>query len=1072
MRWKWILMIGAFLTIALTVMGYVLVATYDYNKLKPRIAQLVKDATGRKLNLSGEVNLDFGFSPALVVTDVTFANATWGSQPQMIRIGKLQAQVHLLPLLFRDVELSQIGLTGVEVLLETDPSGRGNWDLSAGDSSDKRGRSFKPAQIDIDNIRIENLSLTLRDGKTGSATQLTLISFDVARQAAADMLVLDLRADYNGQPVTLSGKTGLIRDLLAHQRFPLKLSGTFSIAAVKIDGAIDDVLNLNGIDLKVQASGKNLAKLELIKNIRLPETSAFDVTGHLKGSKLALALGDVSGKLSSSGVDVAVSGTVGDLIALTDIDLQLKGSGKDLSEVGPVIGEKLPVTDDFTVQGRLTGSAKILSLSEAHGSANQGGLSLALDGGIKDLLNFNGLDLVVKGSGKDLSEVGAIIDAKLPATDEFAVAGRLTGSAKSLSLKEAQGSAKRGRLSVALSGEVKDLIAFSGLDLQLKGSGKNLAEIGSIIGKKLPATEEFKVRGRLKGSAKALSLQAAQGSARRGRLKLSLQGGIKNLLALSGMDLKLNGTGKDLSEVGPIIGKKLPATGEFTVKGRLTGSTKALVLQNSQGHVDHGGLRLSLDGSIKNLIALTGIDIKFKGSGMDLAEAGPVIGKKLPTTDKFTTQGRLTGSAKALSLREVRGSVSRGSLNLTFDGGIRELFVLEGINFKLKAIGKELAEIGPLIGTNLPKLGPFDVSGRLSGTAKTISLIEFSAIIDRSDFKGLAKVEFLKRPKITVRLESSVIDFTPFMRMVEKDKQELGEEDKRERRLFPDDPLPFDALKRVDADFVVKARNIHAKDARLEFGHLKLILEDSNLSINKLEATYKKTKISGNLHIDPSSPPQVATNFLVQNFNLGDFLKETGKSDQVRAIVDIAAHGKSSGGSVHGLMSDLDGSIGAVMGEGYLTKYLDLISVDLSKKARLFWGRHKKGDQIKCAVVQFDIKDGVATTRAFVFNTQVGLLTGEGKINLGTERMDFLLVPKPKNPGLLELSTKLRVSGTILDAKVRPDHLALLKKGARALSSLAIGPVGLLAPFVRLGAHKKHPCDIQSIGQLGLKVKD
>jgi hypothetical protein len=156
------------------------------------------------------------------------------------------------------------------------------------------------------------------------------------------------------------------------------------------------------------------------------------------------------------------------------------------------------------------------------------------------------------------------------------------------------------------------------------------------------------------------------------------------------------------------------------------------------------------------------------------------------------------------------------------------------------------------------------------------------------------------------------------------------------------------------------------------------------------------------------------------------------------------------------------------MGEGYLSKYLDLISVDLTKKARLFWGHHKKGDQIKCAVVQFDIKKGIANSRAFVFKTQIGLLTGEGEINLGTEQVDFLLVPKPKNPGLLELSTKLRVSGTILDAKVRPDHLALLEKGALALSSLAIGPMGLLAPFVRLGAHKKHPCEVKSRGELGL----
>jgi hypothetical protein len=157
------------------------------------------------------------------------------------------------------------------------------------------------------------------------------------------------------------------------------------------------------------------------------------------------------------------------------------------------------------------------------------------------------------------------------------------------------------------------------------------------------------------------------------------------------------------------------------------------------------------------------------------------------------------------------------------------------------------------------------------------------------------------------------------------------------------------------------------------------------------------------------------------------------------------------------------------MGEGYLTDYLDLLSIDLSKKVIHFWGRHEKGDQIQCAVVQFDIKDGVAASRAFVFNTQIGLLTGGGKIHMGTEKIDFLLVPKPKHPGLLELSTKLRVSGTILDSKVKPDTLAVLEKGAWTLSALAIGPLGLLAPFVHLGVLEKHPCEIQSIEKLGLQ---
>jgi uncharacterized protein involved in outer membrane biogenesis len=926
MRWKWIAGIGVFLIIALMAAVYVFLATYDYNKLKPRVARMVKDATGRELNLGGEIDLAIGFSPALVVADVTFANAPWGSQPQMIKVEKLQAQVRLLPLLFRDVQLKRIGLAGVDVLLETDPNGKGNWDFITADSSARKAGAFQPKDIEIDNIRVEKLQLIFREGKTRSTKRFTLASLDLTRKEAEDELRLDLKADYNGQPVKLSGQTGLIRYLLARQRFPLELAGTFSNAKVEIAGAIDDILDLRGIDLKVHASGTNLATLGFDKNIQLPQTSIFDVTGHLRGSKESLALNEVSGNLSGHDVNLAFSGNVGNLIAFSGIDLKLNGSGKDLSAAGSIIGEKLPATDQFTIQGRLTGSAKTLSLSEASGSASRGSLNLAMKGKIKDLLNFNGVDLTVKGSGKDLSEVGAIIEEKLPATDEFAVAGSLTGSAKALSLKEAQGSAKRGSLNVALNGEVKDLLAFSGVDLKLKGSGKDLAEVGAIIGQKLPVTDEFAV------------------------------------------------------------------------------------------------------------------------------------------------QGRLTGSAKSLSLQQAQGSAKRGGLNLTLSGGIAELPALNGINFKVKASGKELAEIGPLVGAELPDLGPFDVSAKLSGSAKAISLSAFSAMVDKSDFKGRAKVEFLKRPKITVRLESSVIDFTTLMKSLEKDEKKPVNKNKQKGRLFSDDPLPFDALKKVDADILMKARNIQAKDARLEFGHMILKLEDSDFSIGRLEATYKKTKISGNLHIDPGSPPQVATNFMVQNFNLGDFLKETGKSDQVRAIVDIAAHGKSTGDSVNSLMANLNGAFGAVMGPGFLTKYLDLLSMDLSQKVIPIWGRHKKAGEINCAVVQFDIKKGVAASQAFVFDSQIGVLSAEGEINLGTEQIKFLLVPEPKNPGLLSLSTKLRVSGTLMDPKVRPDTVSLLTKGAKFLSTLAVGPIGLLAPFVHLGAHKAHPCDVQSIGQLGLKI--
>lgn len=144
MRWKRFSGICVVLIIASMAAVYVLLVTYDYNKLKPHIAQMVKDATGRELNLGGEVDLAIGFSPALVVTDIAFANASWGSQPEMITVQRLQVQVRLLPLLRRNVEVNNISLAGVELLLETDPNGKGNWDFIAGDIKDKSAQTFKP----------------------------------------------------------------------------------------------------------------------------------------------------------------------------------------------------------------------------------------------------------------------------------------------------------------------------------------------------------------------------------------------------------------------------------------------------------------------------------------------------------------------------------------------------------------------------------------------------------------------------------------------------------------------------------------------------------------------------------------------------------------------------------------------------------------------------------------------------------------------------------------------------------------------------------------------------------------
>lgn len=382
---------------------------------------------------------------------------------------------------------------------------------------------------------------------------------------------------------------------------------------------------------------------------------------------------------------------------------------------------------------------------------------------------------------------------------------------------------------------------------------------------------------------------------------------------------------------------------------------------------------------------------------------------------------------------------------------------LSGIDLDLDGSGKNLGELGPLFDTQLPDLGPFRLNGQLSGSDNSLELKKFTAAVDQSDFAGWAKLDFGKRPRGTVRLESGLIDFTRIMDQTgSENKAETGKVGGSRRPLFADEPLPFDLLDAVDANITFNARNLKARDAALQFGQLALRLDT-------LEANYQGAKVSASLNVTTGSPADVAVRFLVQGFDLGRFLKETHVSQDVEGQVDLAAELKTKGNSHHQLMTNLDGTIGAVIGKGYVPHLLDLLAQDLSRRVITIWGRNKKTGQLNCGVIQFTTKQGVMTSDAFLFNTQLALLKGDGQVNLATEQLDFVLSPKPKDKSLFSLATKLHVGGSILDPRVRPDMASVTTKGVKALSSLVLGPAGLLVPFMSAGARNQHPCDVAEL---------
>jgi uncharacterized protein involved in outer membrane biogenesis len=607
-------------------------------------------------------------------------------------------------------------------------------------------------------------------------------------------------------------------------------------------------------------------------------------------------------------------------------------------------------------------------------------------------------------------------------------------------------------------------VTLEGVDLTVQASGTDLATLGTAIAIKVPATDTFDMTAHLTGSGDDLSAHDMHGSVSHKGIKLAVSGGIGDLKALKDIQLALQGTGNDLAAFGSIIGETLPPTGPFEVSGKLTGSARALALGAAQGTISQQSIKVSLTGRIDELMTLKGISLDVKGSGKNLGELRSLLGDKLPDTGPFAATARLTGSAQALAASNLRATVKQGNSQLAVSGKLGDLLKVTGIDLGLEGSGKELGELGPLFATQLPELGPFRMKGQLSGSDQLLDLKNFSASVDQSDFAGSAKVEFGKRPRVTVRLESGLVDFTRIMEQAQGEKAaEQGKAGDSRQALFSAEPLPFELLDAVDADIVFSARNIKARDAALEFGQLALRLDAGELRVEKLEATYKGAKVSAKLDLTAGTPAKVAVRFLVQGFDLGRFLKETHTSQEIEGQVDLAADLKSQGNSPHRLAANLNGITGAVIGKGYVPRYLDLLAEDLSRRVITIWGRHKKSGNLNCGVIQFESKGGIATSDAFLFDTQVGILKGDGEINLATEQLDFVLSPKPKDPSLFTLATKLHVSGSILNPKVGPDRRSVATKGAKALSALVLGPAGLLVPFMDAGAHDQHPCDIQEL---------
>ena len=173
MRWWHIVLGFVGLIIVVVVVGVVLLSIQDVNKFKDLLARKVSEKTGREMTIAGNFDLSISFSPSITADDVTFENAAWGTRPEILKLGHVEAKVALFPVLGGDIEIERLVLEDMDLLAETNEDGLGNWVF--GEKKPDDGEDGEGGELPvIEDLQIRNALVHYRDGQTGERHVVTI----------------------------------------------------------------------------------------------------------------------------------------------------------------------------------------------------------------------------------------------------------------------------------------------------------------------------------------------------------------------------------------------------------------------------------------------------------------------------------------------------------------------------------------------------------------------------------------------------------------------------------------------------------------------------------------------------------------------------------------------------------------------------------------------------------------------------------------------------------------------------------------------------------------------------------
>ncbi|MHC6223526.1 AsmA family protein [Pseudomonas sp. X10] len=243
------------LLLIIVALGFALTHLFDPNDYKDEIRQLARDKAHVELTLNGDIGWSLFPWLGLELHEASVATLNNPKEP-FADLQMLGLSVRVLPLLRREVQMSDVRVEGLNLNLARDEHGHGNWEdigkpLPAQDangapaaaSGNPAADEAKPSQdsgnermvkLDIDSLTVNNARVQYTDAKTGQTFGAESIQLSTGAVHEGSNIPVKMTAFLNvGEPnlrarTELSGELRFDRKLKRYNFEDMRLSGETS----------------------------------------------------------------------------------------------------------------------------------------------------------------------------------------------------------------------------------------------------------------------------------------------------------------------------------------------------------------------------------------------------------------------------------------------------------------------------------------------------------------------------------------------------------------------------------------------------------------------------------------------------------------------------------------------------------------------------------------------------------------------------------------------------------------------------------------------------------------------------